>query len=60
MEKKRKLERELTLFDVEFDGNAPLCNPNRIFEYFFMKTRHTTYAIFDCFSGFSDKIKKIR
>lgn len=24
---------------------GPLCNPNRTFEYFFMNTRHTTYAM---------------
>lgn len=24
---------------------GPLCNPSRTFEYFFMNTRHTTYAM---------------
>lgn len=38
----------LTMFDVECghdDDGEPFCNPMRTFEYFFIKTRHTTYAI---------------
>lgn len=34
---------ELTSFSSAFGFR---CNPNLTFEYFFMNTRHTTYAIF--------------
>lgn len=37
----------LTMFDVEcgHDDGEPFCSPIRTFEYFFIRTRHTTYAI---------------
>lgn len=40
-----KIATTLTILDDECGHVEPLCNPNRTFEYFFIRTRHTTYAI---------------
>lgn len=41
---------------------GPRCNPNRTFEYFFMNTRHTTYAMVSaslCDCGFLFNFRRV-